>query len=88
MASQFGFLAAEFPEVCTHATRAENLARNDPRAACFYARLALETAIDWLYRSDGSLRKPYDDNLSSLSGRVSFRSSVTTLSAKNPLPIL
>ena len=54
MSTQFGFLAAEFREVCTHAIRAENLARNDPRAACFYARLALETAIVWLYRSDGS----------------------------------
>ncbi len=76
MNTQFGFLAAEFPEVFTHATRAENLARNDPRAACFYARLALEAAIVWLYRSDGSLRKPYDDNLSSLIHEATFQKLV------------
>ena len=73
MSTQFGFLAAEFPEVHSLATRAEGLARNDPRAACFYARLALETSVDWLYRSDGSLRRPYDDNLSSLIHEATFQ---------------
>jgi len=73
MTSQFGFLAAEFPDVYTLAARAEGLARNDPRAACFYSRLALETAVNWLYRSDGSLRRPYDDTLSSLIHETTFQ---------------
>jgi hypothetical protein len=31
--SQFAFLQAEFPDIFAHATRAENLANSDPRAA-------------------------------------------------------
>jgi type I restriction enzyme R subunit len=73
MTSQFSFLAAEFPDVYTLAARAEGLARNDPRAACFYSRLALETAVNWLYRSDGSLRRPYDNTLSSLIHETTFQ---------------
>ena len=36
--SQFAFLQAEFPDIFAHATRAENLANSDPRAAAFCAR--------------------------------------------------
>ncbi len=61
--SQFAFLAAEFPAVHEHAARAENLAHADPRAACFYARFALEVMVQWLYRHDSSLRDPYDTTL-------------------------
>ena len=61
--SQFAFLAAEFPAVHEHAARAEDLAHADPRAACFYARFALETMVRWLYRHDASLRDPYDTTL-------------------------
>jgi hypothetical protein len=45
--SQFSFLFAEFPDVFTHASRAEGIALSDPRAACFYARLALEVGVNW-----------------------------------------
>ena len=62
--SQFAFLAAEFPAVHEHAARAESHAHADPRAACFYARFALETIVRWLYRNDSSLRDPYDTTLS------------------------
>ena len=47
--SQFAFLALEFPEVHSLAARAEGMARTDARGACFYARLALETMVAWLY---------------------------------------
>jgi type I restriction enzyme R subunit len=36
--SQFAFLQAEFPDIFAHATRAENLANSDPRAAAFDGR--------------------------------------------------
>jgi hypothetical protein len=36
--SQFAFLQAEFPDIFAHATRAENLANSDPRAAAVYGR--------------------------------------------------
>ena len=76
MASQFSFLTVEFPEVFALAARAEGLARNDPRAACFYSRLALETALDWLYRHDGALKTPYDTTLSALIHEPTFRQLV------------
>ena len=71
--TQFAFLQSEFAPVFAHAKRAEELALNDPRAACFYARLALETAVKWMYRSDTSLRSPYDTALSALIFEPTFR---------------
>ncbi|MDX2272650.1 MAG: DEAD/DEAH box helicase family protein [Cyanobacteriota bacterium] len=70
--SQFSFLQPEFTSVFEHARRAETLALSDPRAACFYARFALETAINWMYEHDRSLRKPYDNNLSALIHEPTF----------------
>ena len=70
--SQFSFLQAEFMPVFAHARRAEELTLSDPRAACFYARLALETAVKWMYRRDASLRKPYDEALSALIHEPTF----------------
>ncbi|MGR3608892.1 MAG: DEAD/DEAH box helicase family protein [Sulfitobacter sp.] len=71
--SQFEFLKADFSPVFAHARKAEQLALSDPRGACFYARLALETAIKWMYEADPSLRSPYDDALSALIHEPSFR---------------
>jgi type I restriction enzyme, R subunit len=62
--SQFEFLSAEFNEVHQFAVQAELSVHADPRASCFYARLALETAVKWLYRHDGSLKDPYETTLS------------------------
>jgi type I restriction enzyme R subunit len=62
--SQFAFLVSEFAEVHGLAVRAEDAAHGDPRAACVYARLALETIVNWLYRADGSLKNPYEATLS------------------------
>lgn len=74
--SQFAFLQAEFLPVFAHARQAETVALSDPRAACFYARLALETAIKWLYVSDKSLREPYEKTLSALLHEPTFRQLV------------
>lgn len=76
VASQFYFLQTEFPEVYQHARRAEELALSDARGACFNARLALETAISWMYRSDRTLRSPYETTLSALIHEPSFRNLV------------
>lgn len=64
--SQFAFLATDFPELLTHAKKAEVAALSDPRGACFYARLTLETALKLLYRRDPALRHPYDRTLAAL----------------------
>src|SRR3954451_5440187 len=76
MTSQFAFLQVEFPDVFAHATKAESLAQSDPRAACFYARLALEVAVKWLYAHDGSLRDPYETTLSARIHEPTFRTLV------------
>ncbi|WP_244500454.1 DEAD/DEAH box helicase family protein [Methyloceanibacter methanicus] len=74
--SQFSFLQSDFSPVFDHARKAEVAALNDPRAACFYARLALETAVKWMYAHDAALRQPYNDTLSALIHEGSFRALV------------
>lgn len=64
--TQFSFLASDFPELLNHAKKAEGGALSDPRGACFWARLTLETAIKWIYRNDPSMRSPYQDTLAAL----------------------
>lgn len=74
--SQFAFLQAEFAEVFGLARKAETLALSDPRGACFHARLALESAVKWMYDNDRSLRSPYDTALSALIHEGTFRAAV------------
>lgn len=74
--TQFAFLKPEFADIFAHARQAETLALADPRGACFYARLALETAVKWLYAHDRSLRSPYDTALSALIHEGTFRALV------------
>ncbi|MBS1720436.1 MAG: DEAD/DEAH box helicase family protein [Armatimonadetes bacterium] len=74
--SQFAFLQSEFPEVHDAAHRAEALANSDPRAACFYARRALELAVTWAYEHDATLQLPYREDLSALIHESSFQNAV------------
>lgn len=76
MSSQFGFLKEEFAPIFAHASKAEAMALSDPRGACFYARLALEVAVKWMYHSDGTLRSPYETTLSALIHEPTFRKLV------------
>jgi type I restriction enzyme R subunit len=71
----FAFLRTEWPAVHDAAARAEAAVHPDPRAACFYARRALELAVTWAYKSDASLRLPYQDNLSALIHEPSFKTA-------------
>jgi len=71
--SNFSFLPAEFRDIAESATRAESHIMGDPRAACFHARFALESAIQWLYRHDAALRMPYDQSLGPLLHQPSFQ---------------
>ncbi len=74
--SQFTFLQAEFPDIFAHATNAENAAHADPRAAAFYCRLALETAVEWLYRRDRTLKDPFEGTLAALLAEPTFQALV------------
>ncbi|MGW4715365.1 DEAD/DEAH box helicase family protein [Nocardia sp. NPDC004260] len=62
--SNFDFLQAEWPELYAEARRAERSAVGDPRVSCFFARRALELAVNWLFKADDTLRIPYRDDLS------------------------
>ncbi|MFT6228110.1 MAG: type I restriction enzyme R subunit [Paracoccaceae bacterium] len=64
--TQFAFLSAEFPALHNSAKKAEAAALSDPRGACFYARLTLETALKWLFETDPALQTPYQDSLAAL----------------------
>src|SRR5580700_10217764 len=71
--SNFAFLQPEFPAIHDAANRASAAVHTDPRAACFYARRALELAVAWAYKHDVALRLPYQDNLSALIHEPSFK---------------
>lgn len=77
MASNFDFLQSEKPELFTPAQKAEALAHLAPRAACFYARFALETTVHWLYQNDKQLSLPYDSNLGALIHEQSFKDNMS-----------
>ena len=76
MMSNFAFLQAEWALVFEAARQAEHHAHGDARSACFYARRALELAVNWLYTHDKALKLPYQDNLSALIHEPSFRQAV------------
>ena len=71
-ASNFAFLEGEWPLLFTEARRAESNVYPDPRAACFYARRTLEMALHWVYKTDATLKLPYQDNLSALLHEPTF----------------
>jgi type I restriction enzyme, R subunit len=71
--SQFLFLRREWPDVFDAAGRSELLVHRDPRAACFYARRALELGVSWAFKYDPALKLPYQDNLSALIHDPSFK---------------
>ena len=48
----------------------------DPRAACFYARRAVELAVHWIYSAEVSLSRPYKDDLSAMLFEPSFQRTV------------
>jgi len=71
--SPFDFLSAEFGEVHEAAAKAASLAVVDPRTSCFYARRALELAVEWAFRFDAALVLPYDTSLSALVNSPAFK---------------
>src|SRR5579872_3185784 len=74
--TNFGFLRIEFALLYADAQKAEACVIPDPRTACFYARRTLELAVTWLYKSDASLKLPYQDNLSALLHEPTFKTTV------------
>ncbi len=75
--SNFQFLHTEWPELYEPATKAESFVYTDARSCCFYARRALELAVEWLYKHDSGLKRPYDNNLSALIYEPTFKDNLT-----------
>lgn len=73
--SNFGFLK-EWPEIQEQACKAEGMMRSDPRGSCFYTRHTVERAVNWMYRFDPALSKPYDDTLGTLIHEPSFKNAL------------
>src|ERR1700733_11302197 len=74
--SNFAFLKSEWSQLFAEGQKAEALVVPDPRTACFYAQRTLELAVAWLYKSDSTLKLPYQDNLSALIHESSFKAAV------------
>jgi type I restriction enzyme, R subunit len=77
--SNFAFLKTEWADVHKNAKKAEGYVNSDPRSACFYARRALEQAVNWLYEHDAAFRRPYDSGLNTLMTDFSFRENVPAI---------
>jgi type I restriction enzyme R subunit len=75
--SNFVFLQSEWPLVYESAAKAESLIYPDPRSACFYARRALEFAVQWLYKAEPVLTLPYQDSLAALLAEPTFATLAT-----------
>ena len=80
--SQFAFIQAEWPTIFVQAQKAEDYTLNDPRAACFQARFALEQIMHWLFDHESNLRRPYEDTLSAMIGEPSFKRMAGGISQK------
>jgi len=80
--SQFNFIKAEWPSIFVQAQKAEDYTLNDPRAACFQARFALEQIMHWLFDHESNLRRPYEDTLSAMIGEPSFKRMAGGISQK------
>ncbi|WP_374032885.1 DEAD/DEAH box helicase family protein [Bdellovibrio bacteriovorus] len=71
--SNFAFLKTEWALIHESAFKAESAINSDPRTACFYSRRTLELVVAWLYRSEKSLKFPYQENLSALIHEPTFK---------------
>ncbi|MDX8150502.1 DEAD/DEAH box helicase family protein [Patulibacter brassicae] len=74
--SNFAFLKDGWPELTLEAAKAERNAAIDPRAACFYARRAIELTVQWLYDADRSLQRPYKRDLAAMLFEPTFQNAV------------
>ena len=72
--TNFSFLHTEWSDLYQRAVKSEQLVITDPRTSLFYARMALELAINWMYKNDHELNLPYDTSLNSLMKQYEFKS--------------
>jgi len=69
----FDYAREAWPDIATDARKAENYAFGDPRSSLFYSRRALELVVNWLFRAELELHRPYSDDLSSMLHDPAFK---------------
>ena len=72
MSTNFGFLQSEWPQIYESAVKAESFVFPDPGTACIHARRTLELGMQWIFKSDATLKPPYQQNLSALVHEPTF----------------
>lgn len=75
MASNFDFIAGEWPELFEECVRAEGYVRSDPRASVIYARRVVEQLVGFLY-DVAELPLPYQDDLAAKMNAPGFKNLV------------
>lgn len=73
MNTNFYFLEQEWAIFYNRVTKAEAAVKTDPRASLFYARMALEVGISWMYTNDDELTLPFDKGLNNLMLQTEFK---------------
>src|SRR6056297_2389315 len=73
MRSNFDFLKQEWQFLYNATCEAEQHAVTAPVTSAFYARLALEQMVNWLYENEGYLNQPYNTNLAARMGEQTFK---------------
>lgn len=73
--SNFDFIRAEWPQIFESCVKAEANHKNDPRAACFYARRSAELVTDHIYDIAG-LPAVHDRTFINLLNAPGFQSTV------------
>lgn len=74
--TNFDYLKKDLPTIFQNALGAERHGKTDPRSSCMYARMTLESAVQWMFDHDRELRRPYDNNLNALIREETFKQSV------------
>lgn len=75
MASNFDFIASEWPQLFDECVRAERYVRSDPRASVIYARRVVEQLVGFLY-DVVELPLPYQDDLAAKMNAPAFKNLV------------
>lgn len=76
MASNFEFLADEFPQLYQEIELAEQNTFTAPRYAAMLCRSTLEMTLFWLYENDPDFEMPYDKSINSLLNTDSFHENI------------
>jgi len=76
MASNFDFLAKEFPRIHEEIKQAEQHTFTAPRYAALLCRSTLELTLFWLYENDDEFEMPYDKSLNGLLNDHTFRDDI------------